>query len=60
MYQITVEQMILQWTPMPKDLGSIPGLGKTFSKKFNCDLILSDNRSTCLYIQVEKVRKGLI
>ena len=39
---------------MCEDLGSNPRLAKTFSSKFNNDLILSDNRSTCLYLQVEK------
>ena len=38
---------------MQGDLGSTPHLAKTFSNKFNNDLFLSDNRSTCLYFQVD-------
>ena len=48
---------------MHGDPGSIPSLAETFSKvkikKFDSDLILSDNRSTCLYFQVDK-RANLI
>ena len=52
--QNTVEQLIWQQIPMSGNWGSNSHLAKTFSSKFNSDLILSDNRSTCLYLQVEK------